>query len=456
MLYTDNLNLKKPEENEFYDVNDFNSNVDIIDAAIKALQDGKADAEDYLKLTGGTITGDLKVTGDLLVKAKRVITSLNGLTAAADGSISITKTITSSADLNNLPAGEYFFAGSCPVGDSDSVLAGTDFNGISLYEKGQATQILFQGRKVFYRLDDGAVIGSVPSYGAWVEFITSNNMATTSEYGITKLADETAALAEATAAVPVPLMYEINDFRRMSKAYSLGDKVACAFEYKHFLECTKAGTTSSSTPLDTRNVKHGQVLTDGGVQWTVRTHIKSVNGIVAGADGDVVVPQISASEIVNIVYPVGSLYWSKNSTNPNMLFGGTWVQIKDKFILTAGDTYKVGTTGGEAAHALTIAELPAHNHTGTAANAALNGAIDTTDNNVDARRCGTGDGTGILSSREDGSVFRYGKDGFVSAPTGIKINATHSHTISINNTGNGVAHNNMPPYVTYYCWERTA
>ena len=443
MLYTDNLNLKKPEENEFYDVNDFNSNADIIDAAIKALQDGKADAEDYLKLTGGTITGDLKVTGDLLVKAKRVITSLNGLTAAADGSISITKTITSSADLNNLPAGEYFFAGSCPVGDSDSVLAGTDFNGISLYEKGQATQILFQGRKVFYRLDDGAVIGSVPSYGAWVEFITSNNMATTSEYGITKLADETAALAEATAAVPVPLMYEINDFRRMSKAYSLGDKVACAFEYEHFLECTKAGTTSSSTPLDTRNVKHGQVLTDGGVQWTVRTHIKSVNGIVAGVDGDVVVPQISASEIVNIVYPVGSLYWSRNSTNPNMLFGGTWVQIKDKFILTAGDTYKVGTTGGEAAHTLTIAELPAHNHTGTAANAGKHTHTTALAYNVCS---GTGYGKYMPTNESHKRI-----DDVTSSSAG-----SHSHSLTLNNTGGGQAHNNLPPYIVYFCWERIA
>lgn len=89
MLYTDNLNLKKPEENEFYDVNNFNSNADIIDAAIQALQDGKADAEDYLKLTGGTITGDLNITGNLKVKNKHVITSVNNVTANDDGAITI-------------------------------------------------------------------------------------------------------------------------------------------------------------------------------------------------------------------------------------------------------------------------------------------------------------------------------------------------------------------------------
>ena len=34
MLYTDNLNLKKPEQTEFYDVADFNANSDIIDLEI--------------------------------------------------------------------------------------------------------------------------------------------------------------------------------------------------------------------------------------------------------------------------------------------------------------------------------------------------------------------------------------------------------------------------------------
>lgn len=44
------------------------------------------------------------------------------------------------------------------------------------------------------------------------------------------------------------------------------------------------------------------------------------------------------------------------------MFGGTWEQIKDTFILAAGDTYKAGTTGGEATHILTTDEMPAHNH----------------------------------------------------------------------------------------------
>lgn len=38
MLYTDNLNLKKPEQTEFYDVNDFNGNADILDTEITKIK----------------------------------------------------------------------------------------------------------------------------------------------------------------------------------------------------------------------------------------------------------------------------------------------------------------------------------------------------------------------------------------------------------------------------------
>ena len=61
-------------------------------------------------------------------------------------------------------------------------------------------------------------------------------------------------------------------------------------------------------------------------------------------------------------YPVGALYWSSNPTDPGTLFGGTWTQIKDKFILAAGDTYQVGSTGGEANVILDINQIPQHKH----------------------------------------------------------------------------------------------
>lgn len=70
----------------------------------------------------------------------------------------------------------------------------------------------------------------------------------------------------------------------------------------------------------------------------------------------------SLSALINLIYPIGSIYLSVNSTSPQQLFGGEWEQIKDKFLLSAGDTYSGGSEGGEAEHILTIDEMPSHNH----------------------------------------------------------------------------------------------
>ena len=65
---------------------------------------------------------------------------------------------------------------------------------------------------------------------------------------------------------------------------------------------------------------------------------------------------IASKNIFDLIYPVGSYYWSKNSTSPNELFGGTWEQIKDRFVLAAGDVYDVGVTGGESSIVLNDAQ----------------------------------------------------------------------------------------------------
>lgn len=117
--------------------------------------------------------------------------------------------------------------------------------------------------------------------------------ATTSKAGLVRLAAEEDILNEAPqTAVCTQLIYEINEFRRKSTTYQVGDKVDCAFQYERFLECTKAGTTSGEL-LDTRNVAHGQIIPDGTAEWTVRTHVRSINGSVAGADGNVKIPVYS-------------------------------------------------------------------------------------------------------------------------------------------------------------------
>ena len=114
-------------------------------------------------------------------------------------------------------------------------------------------------------------------------------------------------------------------------------------------------------------------------------------------------------------YPVGSIYLSVNGTDPGTLFGGTWERLKDRFLLAAGDSYAAGAYGGEAAHTLTVDEMPAHQHDVT-----------------------------TLPSNETGTEW--------AGASGVSALRTQSTTI----VGGGAAHNNMPPYLTVYMWKRTA
>ena len=69
------------------------------------------------------------------------------------------------------------------------------------------------------------------------------------------------------------------------------------------------------------------------------------------------------TNILNLVYPVGAIYMSVNSTSPATLFGGTWAQIKDTFLLAAGTSHAAGSTGGAETVTLTTNNLPSHKHT---------------------------------------------------------------------------------------------
>lgn len=146
----------------------------------------------------------------------------------------------------------------------------------------------------FMQIQDGAFAQTTP-----VKFVDANDIATPSTYGIMRAATDTDALnPDADDAAITPAVYhDVSDFRHKNTAYSVGDKVECMFNFELFLECTQAGTTGSGA-LDTRNVTHGQVITDGTVKWTVRTHIRSINGVVADENGNIALSGIPTGTIL--------------------------------------------------------------------------------------------------------------------------------------------------------------
>ncbi|EAX75842.1 hypothetical protein TVAG_292140, partial [Trichomonas vaginalis G3] len=71
--------------------------------------------------------------------------------------------------------------------------------------------------------------------------------------------------------------------------------------------------------------------------------------------------QTLKTEILQTIYPVGSIYTSMNSTRPEVVLGfGTWTQILESFLYCAHTPKK---TGGSKT--ISVDNLPPHSHSGT-------------------------------------------------------------------------------------------
>lgn len=152
-------------------------------------------------------------------------------------------------------------------------------------------------------------------------------------------------------------------------------------------------------------------------------------------------------------HPVGSLYWSTQSTDPASLFGGTWERVKDRFVLAAGDSYAVGATGGEATHTLAEAEMPAHKHYADD-DAASQGSNYFVSWGTDGAKGWSGV---RITSKTWGSASGYTKEQWgEQGPDMANQLFAYQANRTTSSTGGGAAHNNMPPYVVAYCWKRTA
>lgn len=293
MQVTQNYGLIKQELTDAADITQISQNWDKVDTELKKLSDEKFDK------AGGTITGATTVNGKITAKGGESIAG--GLTVTGGtttDTLNATGTITvgSVKTTGNVSAGSMTVTGDATVNGKmlvDNIRAKSGSNVLQVgvnnpTNVGDLLGMIIQWvsgnpRVSLTHNPDKASNDKAVATTNWVKSL----IATSKEYGLVKLASEEDLLNEAPQnAICTDLIYDINEFRRKSKAYTVGEKVDCAFQYERFLECTKAGTTSANL-LDTRNVTHGQVIVDGTVEWTVRTHIRSIKGVAADSNGDI-------------------------------------------------------------------------------------------------------------------------------------------------------------------------
>lgn len=153
---------------------------------------------------------------------------------------------------------------------------------------------------------------------------------------------------------------------------------------------------------------------------------------------------MTVSQFVDMIYPVGSIYMSAQSTSPASLFGGTWESIGGRFLLGADATYTAGSMGGEAEHSLIANELP--KITGGIESGSGSSGTPTSPGNGGFRNA-----SGVFTPSRNCNYCYDVSDKSTWTPT--DTDAWQLVTMSF---GNNEPHNNMPPYLAVYMWKRTA
>lgn len=64
----------------------------------------------------------------------------------------------------------------------------------------------------------------------------------------------------------------------------------------------------------------------------------------------------SWNTLLNLIYPVGSLYFSSSSTSPSSRFGGTWSSLAD------GRYLRLTSWGTGGNNTMTVDQMPSHYH----------------------------------------------------------------------------------------------
>ena len=157
--------------------------------------------------------------------------------------------------------------------------------------------------------------------------------------------------------------------------------------------------------------------------------------IEEGISAELVEEMIEKKTTLDYIHPVGQIFITVDSSfDPNESWGGTWVLLKDVFLIGAGNDYTIGSTGGEATHTLTEAQLPS-----------VTGSFK-----IRKSAGGVADTAYAVSGK-------FTKSEVTEDYSSVNVSGGNQTAQQITYAfGSGEAHNNMPPYKAVNMWQRTA
>ena len=189
-----------------------------------------------------------------------------------------------------------------------------------------------------------------------------------------------------------------------------------------------------------------------GKRWVNNGRLQGAGLPGGGKAGQVLVKNSNENldtgwkNLLDMIYPVGSVYTSVKGENPETLLGGKWQRLKDCFLWAGGDGDVLGAIGGEKEHQLTQAELPT-------ISGMLTGGSGTGSSGYGIFRGAGGAFKPCDMQGNEGVSAAYAPD---HADASAWVNGVEAYQGAKMEFGANAAHNNMPPYRVVWMWMRTA
>lgn len=150
---------------------------------------------------------------------------------------------------------------------------------------------------------------------------------------------------------------------------------------------------------------------------------------------------MTKAEMFDAIYPIGSVYLTFEDSNPSSLFGGEWVKITEgQFLISSGQTFLTGSTGGSKTQTLTRSNLPKVNIP-TSSNGAHSHEM--------ARKRISAAGSATFAG-----PYNPGEDTGTEVPNTSTVGA-HTHTVTLNDSATQTPISIMPPYLVVNMWRKT-